>query len=72
MPSVMRWFDDTSESLGENDCRTRNLQIQLNNIEREPDRNNAALDEPEQGIGDVTGSVDDICFTFRHGQEVQA
>jgi len=47
---------NASESFGENDRRTQNWQIQLNNataalndMERELDRNNAALDDAERG-----------------------
>lgn len=58
---------NASESFGENDRRTQQWQIQLNNataalndMERELDRNNAALDDTEREMGDVADSADDL------------
>lgn len=58
---------NASESFGENDRRTQNWQIQLNNataalndMERELDRNNAALDDAEREMDDVADSADDL------------
>ena len=58
---------NASESFGENDRRTQQWQIQLNNataalndMERELDRNNAALDDAEREMDDVADSADDM------------
>ena len=58
---------NASESFGENDRRTQQWQIQLNNataalndMERELDRNNAALDDTEREMDDVADSADDL------------
>lgn len=58
---------NASESFGENDRRTQQWQIQLNNataslndMERELDRNNTALDEAEREMGDAADSADDL------------
>ncbi len=58
---------NASESFGENDRRTQQWQIQLNNataalndMERELDRNNAALDDAEHEMDDVADSADDL------------
>lgn len=58
---------NASESFGENDRRTQQWQIQLNNatavlndMERELDRNNAALDDVEREMDDVADSADDM------------
>ena len=58
---------NAAESFGENDRRTQNWQIQLNNataaindMERELDRNNTALDEAEREMGDAADSADDL------------
>ena len=58
---------NSAESFGENDRRTQNWQIQLNNataalndMERELDRNNTALDEAEREMDDVADSADDM------------
>ena len=58
---------NAAESFGENDRRTQNWQIQLNNataalndMERELDRNNTALDEAEREMDDVADSADDM------------
>ena len=58
---------NASESFGENDRRTQQWQIQLNNataalndMERELDRNNTALDEAEREMDDVADSADDL------------
>lgn len=58
---------NAAESFGENDRRTQQWQIQLNNatatlndMERELDRNNAALDEAEREMDDVADSADDM------------
>ena len=58
---------NASESFGENDRRTQQWQIQLNNataalndMERELDRNNAALDDAEREMDDVADSADDL------------
>ena len=58
---------NASESFGENDRRTQNWQIQLNNataalndMERELDRNNTALDEAEREMDDAADSADDL------------
>lgn len=58
---------NASESFGENDRRTQQWQIQLNNataalndMERELDRNNAALDNAEREMDDVADSADDM------------
>ena len=58
---------NASESFGENDRRTQQWQIQLNNataalndMERELDRNNAALDDAEHEMDDVADSADDM------------
>lgn len=58
---------NAAESFGENDRRTQNWQIQLNNataalndMERELDSNNAALDEAEREMDDVADSADDM------------
>lgn len=60
-------LSNAAESFGENDRRTQNWQIQLNNataalndMERELDRNNAALDEAEREMDDVADSADDM------------
>lgn len=58
---------NAAESFGENDRRTQNWQIQLNNataalndMERELDRNNTALDEAEREMDDAADSADDL------------
>ena len=58
---------NASESFGENDRRTQQWQIQLNNataalndMERELDRNNAALDDAGREMNDVADSADDM------------
>lgn len=58
---------NAAESFGENDRRTQQWQIQLNNatatlndMERELDRNNAALDDAEREMDDVADSADDM------------
>ena len=58
---------NASESFGENDRRTQQWQIQLNNataalndMERELDRNNTALDEVEKEMDDAADSADDL------------
>jgi len=58
---------NASESFGENDRRTQQWQIQLNNataalndMERELDRNNVALDDAEREMDDVADSADDM------------
>ena len=58
---------NASESFGENDRRTQQWQIQLNNataalndMERELDRNNAGLDDAEREMDDVADSADDM------------
>lgn len=58
---------NASESFGENDRRTQQWQIQLNNataalndMERELDRNNTALDDVEREMDDVADSADDL------------
>ena len=58
---------NASESFGENDRRTQQWQIQLNNataalndMERELDHNNAALDDAERKMDDVADSADDM------------
>ena len=58
---------NASESFGENDRRTQQWQIQLNNataalndMERELDRNNTALDEAEREMDDAADSADDL------------
>ncbi len=58
---------NASESFGENDRRTQQWQIQLNNataalndMERELDRNNAALDDAEREMDDVADAADDM------------
>ena len=58
---------NASESFGENDRRTQQWQIQLNNataalndMERELDRNNTALDDAEREMDDVANSADDL------------
>lgn len=58
---------NAAESFGENDRRTQNWQIQLNNataalndMERELDRNNTALDEAEREMDDTADSADDL------------
>ena len=58
---------NAAESFGENDRRTQNWQIQLNNataalndMERELDRNNTALDEAEREMDDAADSTDDL------------
>lgn len=58
---------NASESFGENDRRTQQWQIQLNNataalndMERELDHNNAALDDAEREMDDVADSADDM------------
>jgi phage-related protein len=58
---------NAAESFGENDRRTQNWQIQLNNataalndMERELDRNNTALDEAEHEMDDAADSADDL------------
>ncbi|WP_420358854.1 phage tail protein [Lachnoclostridium phytofermentans] len=60
-------LSNAAESFGENDRRTQNWQIQLNNataalndMERELDRNNTALDEAEREMDDVSDSADDM------------
>lgn len=60
-------LSNAAESFGENDRRTQNWQIQLNNataalndMERELDRNNTALDEAEREMDDVADSADDM------------
>lgn len=58
---------NASESFGENDRRTQQWQIQLNNataalndMERELDRNNTALDEAEREMDDAADAADDL------------
>lgn len=58
---------NAAESFGENDRRTQQWQIQLNNatatlndMGRELDRNNAALDDAEREMDDVADSADDM------------
>lgn len=58
---------NASESFGENDRRTQQWQIQLNNataalndMERELDRNNTALDEAGREMDDAADSADDL------------
>lgn len=58
---------NASESFGENDRRTQQWQIQLNNataalndMERELADNNAALDDAEREMDDVADSADDM------------
>ena len=58
---------NAAESFGENDRRTQQWRIQLNNatatlndMERELDRNNAALDDAEREMDDVADSADDM------------
>lgn len=58
---------NAAESFGENDRRTQNWQIQLNNataalndMERELDLNNTALDEAEREMDDAADSADDL------------
>ena len=58
---------NAAESFGENDRRTQQWKIQLNNatatlndMERELDRNNAALDDAEREMDDVADSADDM------------
>ena len=65
-------LDNAATSFGENDRRTQNWQIQLNNatatlneMERELDRNNTALDEAEREMDDVADSADDM------GEEIE-
>lgn len=60
-------LSNASESFGENDRRTQQWQIQLNNataalndMERELDRNNTALDEAEREMDDAADSADDL------------
>lgn len=69
---------NAAESFDENDRRTQNWQIQLNNataalndMERELDRNNTALDEAKREMDDASDSADDTRITFKHGQEIQ-
>lgn len=69
---------NAAEPFGENDRRTQRWQIQLNNataslndMERELDRNNTALDEAKREMDDASDSADDIRITFKHGQEIQ-
>ena len=61
-------LQNASESFGENDRRTQNWQIQLNNataalndMERELGRNTEALDEAGREMDDVAGSADEMC-----------
>ena len=58
---------NSSESFGENDRRTQQWQIQLNNataalndMERELDRNNTALDEAGREMDDAADAADDL------------
>ena len=58
---------NASESFGENDRRTQNWQIQLNNataalndMERELKQNNSALEKAEDGMEDVADSADEM------------
>jgi phage-related protein/predicted nucleic acid-binding Zn-ribbon protein len=58
---------NASESFGENDRRTQQWQIQLNNataalndMEHELDRNNTALDEAGREMDDAADSADDL------------
>ena len=60
-------LENSSASFGENDSRTRNWQIQLNNatatlldMERELKKNNDALDDAEREMDDVSDSADDM------------
>src|SRR5574344_1254162 len=60
-------LENAASSFGENDRRTQNWQIQLNNataalndMERELDRNNAALDDAEREMDEVADSTDDM------------
>lgn len=61
-------LQNAAESFGENDRRTQNWQIQLNNataalndMERELGRNTEALDEAGREMDDVAGSADEMC-----------
>ena len=58
---------NASESFGENDKRTQNWQIQLNNataalndMERELKQNNSALESAEKGMDDVADGADEM------------
>lgn len=58
---------NAAESFGENDRRTQNWQIQLNNatatlnqMERELNDNNTALNEADRHMDDVSGSAKDM------------
>ena len=60
-------LSNAAESFGENERRTQQWQIQLNNataalndMERELDRNNAALNDAEREVDDVPDSADDM------------
>ncbi len=60
-------LSNAAESFGENERRTQQWQIQLNNataalndMERELDRNNAALNDAEREVDDVSDSADDM------------
>lgn len=60
-------LQNAAESFGENDRRTQNWQIQLNNaeaalngMERELDDNNKALEEAENGLDDAGKEADEF------------
>lgn len=60
-------LDNAASSFGENDRRTQNWQIQLNNAEaalngmqRELEENNAALADAESGFDKAGGALDDL------------
>ncbi len=60
-------LSNAAESFGENDRRTQQWQIQLNNatatlndMERELDKNNQALDDAEREMDDVADAADDM------------
>ena len=60
-------LDNAAASFGENDKRTQNWQIQLNNaqaalndMQHEVERNNAALEDADRDMDDASESADDL------------
>ena len=64
-------LENAATSFGENDRRTQNWQIQLNNAEaalndlqKEVDENNEALEKAKKGMGDAGDEADDASGKF--------